>query len=151
MVAYHFGWGMGLRNALPIWGNEALIEDSGEKQPDEISGIIMERVRGKLHDALPEEEKKRIQAFMNFVKSEKTLTVPKGTWDEMEDALNAHIESLAPVEPTPYLIKIRYEPTRKNSVGKFRDLTLARVLEFVIQGYVGSAYFTNDHLVIELK
>lgn len=51
----HFGWGMGIRNGLGLWGpNQALLRDCSKGHPwvdaDSASWVIMEAVWDALHD-----------------------------------------------------------------------------------------------------
>jgi hypothetical protein len=50
LIRYHHGWGNGIRNAFGLWaGNEALLESSGCRHPDDCSAKIIQRVWEKLH------------------------------------------------------------------------------------------------------
>jgi hypothetical protein len=45
MIQYHMGLGMGLRNGWGLWGGSRLqkyLEDGGMKQPDDMSGLILD-------------------------------------------------------------------------------------------------------------
>jgi len=46
---FHHGWGMGIRNAW-VYGNSALIEDSGVEHPDDVSEMIIRAVWKRLVD-----------------------------------------------------------------------------------------------------
>ena len=69
--AYHFGWGMGIRNSFGLWGkNDALLDDCGEDiHPDDCSHIIMKRVWSELFNVVDrkywEKEQKTHDALFN--------------------------------------------------------------------------------------
>ena len=60
LIQFHFGWGMGIRNAYWLWqGNEALLKSCAEMRygpgsdamfmhPDDASGVIIEAVWQRL-------------------------------------------------------------------------------------------------------
>jgi len=45
LIDFHFGWGMGIRNSLGLWGgNTQLLEDTGAMDADDASVIIIKAV-----------------------------------------------------------------------------------------------------------
>jgi hypothetical protein len=52
LIDFHFGLGGYIRNALGLWKDpdNPISVDSGEWEPDEVSGIIIERLWRKLQD-----------------------------------------------------------------------------------------------------
>lgn len=56
LIEFHFGWGMGIRNAFGLWGgNEALLQSCAEARgypfihPDDASMVIIEAVWERLN------------------------------------------------------------------------------------------------------
>ena len=45
LIKFHHGWGTGIRNEFGLWGlNNVLLEDTGERHPDDASMVIIEAV-----------------------------------------------------------------------------------------------------------
>jgi hypothetical protein len=52
LIRFHFGWGMGIRNAFGLWqGNTQLLESCGGGHPDDASSVIIRAVWKRLQEA----------------------------------------------------------------------------------------------------
>jgi hypothetical protein len=74
-VTHHFR-PAGFSNKLPINGNQQLISNS-DASPKEIYYMIIQQVNEKLRAQLPEEERARIEHFIEFTKRDTRITIAK--------------------------------------------------------------------------
>ena len=108
LIHLHLGFGMWIRNNVPVWGNTDLIKSVGkEVHPDDVGGMVLERYWQLARTKLPQMERERIEYFeTNLSKLKGSKPVAKTHGDVLKE-LNAQISAVWPKDAPvkPYVLK----------------------------------------------
>jgi hypothetical protein len=153
LITMHFGWGMGLRNGLPIWGNEPLMKDARANHADDVSGIIMARFCERLFSRLPEEYRNRVTAFNRLLEQTKPTISGETTFEsalrEWNIRLRVRASELKREKSELFQIRIKGEnAAMKVPPDLFRQKSIAEFLDS--EGLkLGLIYYEGDVLWID--
>jgi len=124
LIHLHLGFGMWIRNNVPVWGNTDLIESVGKDvHPDEVGGIILDRYWQLARTKLPPMERERIEYFETHLGKLKGSKPKAKTHENVLKELNAQIAAEWPKNAPhkPFLLKadadthFNWEPDRMSS------------------------------------
>jgi hypothetical protein len=148
LIHLHFGLGMWIRNNVPVWGNEELIQSVGKNvHPDDVGAMILEEYWRLARQKLPTQERERIELFESTLGKLRGEKPKAKTHEGVLGELNAQIHAAWPKDAKypPFALRADKE-THFTWQPDWMTADLAKNVEVFVSFHRSLPFYDGDYL-----